>query len=131
MTGSRADIDRRVREAIRDQQGRGNCYVTVRRLTNVDILEDLSHQAISHSIQRLVQANDLEPWRDQTRSTSATYRIALDDFGCDLCGQRHDSIGPALRCCSERFDNGPAAGTISVRGPAPEVAAQHEERDQR
>jgi len=129
MSPSRDELDRQVREAIRAHRERGNNYVSVRQLSNV--LEDPTHQAISHAVQRLVDAGDLEAWKDQTRSTSATYRIQLDELSCDLCGEGHDSVAAALRCCAELFDDEPAAGTVSVRGPAPGVDAAHEERDQR
>ena len=129
MNSTREDLDRRVREAVRDQRDRGNNYVSVRRLSNV--IEDATHQAISHAVQRLVNAGDLEAWRDQTRSTSATYRIRIGEHTCDLCGEGHDSVGAALRCCAELFGDEPAPGSVSVRGPAPGVAAAHEERDSR
>lgn len=54
MSSSRDDLDRRVREAIRAHRERGNNYVSVRQLSNV--LEDPTHQAISHAVQRLVDA---------------------------------------------------------------------------
>lgn len=129
MNTSRDDLDRRVREAVRDQRDRGNCYVSVPRLSNA--LEGETHQAISHAVQRLVDAGDLEAWKDQTRSTSATYRITIAEHSCDLCGEAHDSVGAALRCCAELFGDEPAAGSVSVRGPAAGVAATHKESDQR
>ncbi|UHQ96423.1 hypothetical protein [Natrinema halophilum] len=128
MTHSRDDLDRRVREAIRAHRDRGNCYVTVRQLSNA--IEDETHQAINHAVLRIVNAGDLEPWRD-VRSSSVTYRIQIGAHRCDLCGAGHDSVGATLRCCAGLFEDGPAAGMNSVRGPAPGVAAAHEERDAR
>jgi len=57
MSSSRDDLDRRVREAIRAHRERGNNYVSVRQLSNV--LEDPTHQAISHAVQRLVDAGEV------------------------------------------------------------------------
>lgn len=125
----RATLQHQVREAILEHYERGNGYIKVKQIRSA-IDDEFSYQAVSNIVSHLVDDGDLEPWRGTNRSSSSTYRITLEFYGCEICGTGHTDRGTALECCSEFFDGQRTApGTITVRGTAPRTADDAEAGD--
>lgn len=71
----RDELDQQIREFCKQRLEKGNSYVNVRRIGK-EI--DATPQALGHSVTRLVEAGDLEVWRD-VGNARTTYEITINE----------------------------------------------------